>query len=164
MIASVKNASLCMRPTTFTSLRKYFHKQNICLLSVCEPHIDKKLTYLALCYPSILFPRAVGLFLAHFCVSRVVFICLAVPDIEFYRINFGKEDDCLSARTLEPFIQWSPYPVLLRLNVMIKHRRAICDTFCSDIMAVSAHHAFIQIKAGTQTLPVLWHTSTEIHS
>lgn len=33
---------------------------------------------------------------------------------------------------------------------MIEHRRAICDTFCSDVMAINTHHAFIQIKASVE--------------
>lgn len=55
---------------------------------------------------------------------------------------------------------WSAYLVLFRLNVTLHHRvsQPICDTVCSDIMAISIHLVFIQIRADKQTSPVLRHT------
>lgn len=117
MIASV---AVCMRSTAFTSSQKYFHENRIFIFcQTVNLVLTRNWHIISLCYPSILFPRAVGLFLSHFCVSGVVFICLAMPDIEFYRINFREENDFLSMQTLEPReLGWhySLPPVLFKIK------------------------------------------------
>lgn len=76
-------------------------------------------------------------FFSYFCVFRVVCICLAMPDITFYRINFVNETAQLSECSWHvPYP--SPYPFLLRLNFLIQ-AAVICDPFRSDVTSVRLH-------------------------
>ena len=46
---------------------------------------------------------------------------------------------------------------------MKEHCRALCDTFCSDIMALSAQSAFVQTQTDKWRLPVPRHIFSKLH-